>query len=308
MSKLSKLLQVTEEEKKKILQHYDLSEEDFDERVNMLKEWTNKCEHLPKEDVDNKFRIALLNCKMSLEKAKKSLEGYYRIRSRYSNEIFDKMTPKTKEYLESKKLVKTVVMPNLTPDLHRITIFKVSDPNGEACDAFLYELPVLMMAEIRLITDLFISNIIIIDFDGYSWKNVLKYTPTVQQKLVDILMSVNLRIHSIHFINQTNFMDYVMRLLKSLLPSKLVNKIHNHQSYDELKEHLSAENLPSNYGGKQKSIEVLHEEWCEQIEESDDLFQKLLSVKSTEKIELDQTQQDLFGCGAEGSFRKLTLD
>lgn len=50
------------------------------------------------------------------------------------------------------------------------------------------------------------------------------------------------------------------------------------------------------------------DDWCEQIEKSEDLFQKLLSAKSTAKIELDPAQQDLFGCGAEGSFRQLVLD
>lgn len=82
----------------------------------------------------------------------------------------------------------TVVLPRLTPDLCRITFFKMRDPEGEADDAYLYEIPVFMMAEMRIIHDMCLSNIIIIDFAGYSWKNLIKFTPTVNQKLVDVMV------------------------------------------------------------------------------------------------------------------------
>ncbi|CAG9770309.1 unnamed protein product [Ceutorhynchus assimilis] len=308
MSKLSKLLQVTPEEEKAILEHFKITEAEFEENVRILKEWIGQCEHLPKEDDENKFRIVLLNSKMSLEKAKQSMEGYYRVRTRYSNEFFDKLTPKDPEYIDAKKLVRTVVLPKLTPDLNRVTIFKMNDPNGEATDAYSYQIPVLMMAEIRIAHDLCLSNILIIDFKDYGWKNLVKYTPTVNQKLIDILNSINLRIHSIHFINLTNFVDHLMRLLKNLLPAKLLSKIHIHKSHDTLTEFIPKEFLPSDYKGTAKSLDEFYEEWCEEIEKQEEIFIKLLSIKSTEKIELDPMQSEMFGCGVEGSFKKLALD
>lgn len=50
------------------------------------------------------------------------------------------------------------------------------------------------------------------------------------------------------------------------------------------------------------------DEWCEQIENSKELFEKLLQLKYTAKLELDPYQQDMFGCGAEGSFKQLAID
>lgn len=41
---------------------------------------------------------------MSMEKAKQCVEGYYRIRTRYANEFFDKLIPNAKDYLQSKNL------------------------------------------------------------------------------------------------------------------------------------------------------------------------------------------------------------
>ncbi|KAL1502438.1 hypothetical protein ABEB36_007579 [Hypothenemus hampei] len=308
MSKLSKLLQVTEEEKNAILNHFSMTEEDFEENINILKEWIQQSNHLPKEDDDSKLRLVLLNSKMSLEKAKQCVEGYYRIRTQYSDEFFDKLVPSTESYTQGKRLVKTAIMPKLTPDLCRITIFKSTDPHGEADNAYIYHVPVIMMAEMRITKELCLSNVIIIDFDGYSWKNLMKYTPTVNEKLLDMMNSINLRIKSIHFINTSSILEPVMRILKTLLPAKLVNKIHIHKTYQTLTDFIPIECLPSNYGGKQKSIEELYDDWCEQIEESNELFEKLLNIKSTEKIELDPFHRDMFGCGVDGSFKKLALD
>ncbi|KAF7275968.1 hypothetical protein GWI33_011054, partial [Rhynchophorus ferrugineus] len=195
---------------------------------------------------------------MSLEKAKKSLEGYYRIRAVYSDEFFKCMMPKTERYEEAKKLVTTVVMPKLTNDLCRITIFKFDDPNGEATDPYIYQMIALMMAEIRISHDYFLSNKMIFDYSNCGWKNIVKFTPAVNQKLVDILLSINLRIESIHFVNTTAFIDQVMKILKNVLPAKIFGKIHTHKDFDSLHEEIAPEFLPSNYGGKQKSLEELY--------------------------------------------------
>lgn len=50
MSKLSKLVQVTDQEKKAILDHYKITEDEFNGNVNILKEWISQSEHLPKGD------------------------------------------------------------------------------------------------------------------------------------------------------------------------------------------------------------------------------------------------------------------
>lgn len=122
MPKLAKLLQVTEDEKEAMLKHYSLTEEMFEDNIRILKEWIRQSEHLPQEEGkflksysinvnialitdDNKFRMVLLNAKMSLEKAKQCIEGYYRVRSMYSNEFFGKLSPNAQEYQKSKKLV-----------------------------------------------------------------------------------------------------------------------------------------------------------------------------------------------------------
>ncbi|XP_030759611.1 uncharacterized protein LOC115885009 [Sitophilus oryzae] len=308
MSNLSQLLQVTDSEKQAILKHYNLAEEEFEENVKYLKDWLAQSSHLPQVSDDNILRLCLLNSKMSLEKAKHSLEAYFRMRAVYSDEYFASMLPNTDRYREAKKLVTTVIMPKLTPDLCRITIFKFEDPNGEATDAYIYQMIALMMAEIRISHDYFLSNKFIFDYSNCGWKNIIKFTPAVNQKLIDILLSINLRIDSIHFVNITNLIEQIMKILKGLLPTKIYNKIHTHKTFESLHEQMPPEFLPSDYGGTQKSLKDLYDEWCKHLEESEDLFKKLLSVKSTQKYETEKDKVEMFGLGVDGSFKKLCID
>ncbi|XP_060532801.1 uncharacterized protein LOC132705874 [Cylas formicarius] len=308
MSKLSKLLQVTDAEKRAVLEEFDTTDEQFEENVKLMREWLEKSEHLPKENNDNKLKVSLLNNKMSLEKAKQCLEGYYRVRTTYSEEFFDKLLPNTEIYKQAKPLTITVPLPKLTPDLCRITVFRFNDPQGNASDAFLYSIMALMMAEIRVAQDCFASNIILVDMTGFTWKNMVKYTPSIYNKLLNILHSINLRIKAIHIVNLSPLIDQLMRLFQALLPLKLQNRIQTHHNFDTLHQHIPKECLPVNYDGKLKSVEELYDEWCQQLEEMEDTFKKLLTAKATKKLELDESSQANLGLGVDGSFKKLAID
>lgn len=50
MSKLSSLLEVTKDEKRAVLGHYSLTEEQFEQNVKILRAWIKQSEHLPQEE------------------------------------------------------------------------------------------------------------------------------------------------------------------------------------------------------------------------------------------------------------------
>lgn len=60
---ISELLQVTHDEKMKILEHYNLTEEQMIENVKIIKDWLDKNAHLPKENGEFvvTFFIAAMN-------------------------------------------------------------------------------------------------------------------------------------------------------------------------------------------------------------------------------------------------------
>lgn len=50
----------------------------------------------------HKVKMSLLNSKMSLEKAKKCLEGYYKMRTLYAD-FFDRLLPESEYFTKGKK-------------------------------------------------------------------------------------------------------------------------------------------------------------------------------------------------------------
>ncbi|CAH1107945.1 unnamed protein product [Psylliodes chrysocephalus] len=305
-SQVKNLLMVSDAEKKAIFKHYNMSERDFEEIVEIVREWYLKT-RLPKEDtINEKIKVALFNCKMEIEKTKRCLEGYYRVRTIHTD-IFDRLVPNTTSYALAKSLSKIAVMPKLTPDLCRITIFRVDNPHESAPDGLIYEVLPLMSVEYRLFSgDYFYSNILIIDLTDFGLKNLMKYTPHVCNTLINCMIGVCIRFKNIHFVNLPHIFDKVIGLLKYFLPSEFHDKVRTHQNIESLHEYIPKEYLPSNYGGTQCSLEEIQDNWCKTFESKEEEFKKLLTAKCPDFLEDKIRQKENFGI--EGSFRKLTVD
>ncbi|XP_060526113.1 uncharacterized protein LOC132701877 [Cylas formicarius] len=309
MAGIERLLRVTDAERAAILKGFDVTDQEFQEKVTSLREWLRRSDHLPRENAERNLRVALLNSKLSLERAKQWIENYYRIKTLYADELYDNMVPASEKYREAKSYVVTVPLPKLTPDLCRITVFKLTDPEGRASDAQCYHLVGAMISEIRITTDFFASNILVIDLEQYCWKILLKFTPTINQKVTDIFKSVRYRIQEIHFVNLPPVTEKLMVFFKSIFPSKIAGWMYLHKDVDSLWERIPRENLPSDYGGAERSLSELYGDWCSQIEGPyAEFFEKLREAKSTKKYETGDSHQVAPGVALEGSFRKLEID
>lgn len=55
------------------------------------------------DTINEKIKVALFNCKMEIEKTKRCLEGYYRVRTIHTD-IFDRLVPNTTSYALAKSL------------------------------------------------------------------------------------------------------------------------------------------------------------------------------------------------------------
>nr|CAH7728416.1 unnamed protein product [Callosobruchus chinensis] len=304
----ARLLEFSADEKRAVLKEHDCTEEELEQLIDRIKEWIIKADLPVEENARNKYRTALLNCKLSLERTKECLRGYYQIRTIYSN-FFDMLVPNTKDYMLAKQLVKMAFLPKLSPDLSRIALVRIDDPQGQAPDGLFYELIPILNTELRISTeDYFLTNTIIIDLEGFGLKNVIKYTPTVNNILVHLMLSINLRLKGLHFLNAPPIMDKVMFLVKNFLPTKFFNKVHVHKNADTLYKFIPKECLPENYGGALRSLEQLHEDWCKASESQEEFFEKLLTVKCEGDLSHMKRQDNDCGFGTDGSFKKLAID
>nr|CAI5826737.1 unnamed protein product [Callosobruchus analis] len=200
-------------------------------------------------------------------------------------------------------------LPKLNTDLSRIALIRIDDPEGQAPDGLFYELIPILNVEMRLICeDYFLSNIILIDLEGFGLRNVMKYTPTVCNTLVHLMLSVNLRLRGLHFLNAPPSIDKVMFLVKTFLPEKFSRKVHVHKNADTLYQFVPKECLPENYGGSLDSLEQMHEDWCKANESQQEFFEKLLTVKCEGDLTHMKIQDNESGFGVDGSFKKLAID
>lgn len=286
------IFNISEDQMSGILKHYNMNEEDLQFSIQAFKDWIKQNDHFPQDltNDDERIIVCLLNAKMSLERAKKSLEGYFSVRTMYDTEFYDSLIPNTKLYEESKKYVQSYVMPNLLPNLNRLTVFKIIDINGEASDAFMYYIIPMMLAELRILGDRFLSNELLVDVEHNNMKNLIKYSPTVNNKLINIQNAINLRVKYIHVVNATHIFDKLMFMLKSLMPAKIIMKIVNHKSYEDLQKYIPKEHLPSDYGGTERSSEELQKLWCDELEKREECF-KYLKEHGKSKVALRKSDR-----------------
>ncbi|KAK9892802.1 hypothetical protein WA026_021994 [Henosepilachna vigintioctopunctata] len=307
MSQLSKLMQVTEDQKKMILKEHNMTEEDFQNSVEVLKTWLVQNENFSENAAhENMLKVALLNCKMSVEKAKRTYEGYLTVKTQYAD-FFEKLIP-NEEFKKIADLSINIIMPKLLPDLCRLHISKITDSFGEAADGLDYYIMPLMIAQLRILNDFFLSNEILIDMENISLKVLLKFTPSVNYKLVHLLSAVNLRVHHIHIINAPPIYDKIFFLLKSFLPAKFVDKVLNHASLEELHKHVPKDYLPSDYGGTEKSMKEMQELWSKELEANDSVLRDFRNLKVKSITQHSRQILDDMGMGVEGSFKTLTID
>ncbi|KAG5894733.1 hypothetical protein JTB14_006152 [Gonioctena quinquepunctata] len=304
MSRNSKVLQCSEHEKTAILKHYNITDTENEDIISRLKGWFLTTSIPPEYITKQRLQCFLLNSKMSIEKTKRAVIYYFRVRTEMPS-YFSRFLTSSEEYDEAKSLVKSFAMPKLTPDLCRITIFRMDDYQGKAVDGFMYSLPASMSAELRaMCDDFFLSNIIIVDLEKFELKHLMKFVPVIH-KIFSVIMAINWRIKHIHMIHSTTILDRVLPILRMVMP-KFIDKILVHDSHESLYEYIPEEYLPSDYGGSQPSIEDTQERWWEELRKHEEDFKFLINAKCEELLENTETFEDPFG--VDGSFRKLIID
>lgn len=60
MSQLSKLMQVTDEEKEKVLKEFNITQKEFEDNVEVLRKWISQNDNIPDEP-GNFFRFDINN-------------------------------------------------------------------------------------------------------------------------------------------------------------------------------------------------------------------------------------------------------
>ena len=162
-----------------------------------------------------------------------------------------------------------VPLPKITKDKYKVTIIRFPK-----CDANLYDSVQVIKAALMMFDASYIihdnkdgfveGEIFILDVEGYSFKQfldlaknvktLLLYTSFLQETAPVVLVSN-------HIVNTSSVFDSIMGMVKPILSKKVNELVHFNRYGSGLLEHIEREVLPEDYGGNEKCINDLYEDW-----------------------------------------------
>ncbi|KYM82716.1 Alpha-tocopherol transfer protein-like protein [Atta colombica] len=283
--------------------------------IRALREWLSKQPHLPNHIDDNKLERFLFNCKNSIERCKLILERYYTVRTSLP-EFFATRDPLSQDIRDSYNIIDFLILPSLTEEGYRVTIFRLRDTDVEKFSFQALVKRILMILDTRLMEEFCLSNIMIVDLEGFSMAHFTKFTPTqsiVRRAILAVQDSVPFRLSSIHFLHASSFVTSLINVFYPLLKEKLTQKFHIFNGgAEELYVYMNKDILPNEWGGKAGTFQELNDAWQKKIEKNRDWFlQDEKLSRTNEKARLLELKSSCLAMnieGIQGSFRKLNID
>lgn len=281
--------------------------------IRALREWLSKQPHLPNHIDDDKLERFLFNCKNSIERCKLILERYYTVRT-FLPEFFAARDPLSQDIHRCVNSIEYFVLPSLTEEGHRVSIIRLRETDPEKFSLQALTRRILMVLDIRLIEETCLSNVMIVDLEGYSMKHFAKVNPAqsiVRRAMLAAQDSMPFRLSGVYFLHAPSFATKVMDLFYPFLKKRLIEKFHIFNGGpEELYAYINKDILPNEWGGKAGTLQELNAAWQEKIEQYKDWFLRDEKLSRTnENARLLESKSCLMEFEAlQGSFRKLNID
>lgn len=275
--------------------------------MNIIKEWIGKQQHLPQNIDENKLENFLLKNKFHMEKTKQKIENYFTLRGLH-RELFATFDIDSEEIRRFRKCQVYVPMPLLTDKQERIMVYKLIDSDPALFSFTDLAIFLLAIVDISLKYDYAVGERLVHDWSGIEMGHFPKLDFSVLTKLNKLHQEAySSRILGLEYINCPPFIDNILGLLKPIFKAKLFNRITVHKSFDTLYENVPKKYLPVDFGGEQKSVEVIKEEWMEELKHQAVYLEESGKLVSDESKRIKKLNDGgLFG--VDGTFKKLNID
>ncbi|XP_015435212.1 PREDICTED: uncharacterized protein LOC107190840 [Dufourea novaeangliae] len=279
--------------------------------IEMLREWCEKQQHLPK--ISDMLLILFLHSNYySIEAAKNTAENFFTIRS-HVPEFFSNRDPLgSKDLRQAFNVVAATKLPHLSKQGYKILFGKLVDPDPSHYSFEDVTKYFFMMSDlVGLESGTCDGYIFIGDSSNVSLGHVGRISPMGMKKLVMYVQeAIPVRLKEIHFINTPAVMDVIMNMAKPFMKKELWSmvrdnlilylyssecsellflKIHLHSSLKSLKEFISPDLLPNEVGGKGESLSKIHKEQIQQLDDKREWF-----IEEEKLGRVDESQQIVF--------------
>ncbi|CAG9859313.1 unnamed protein product [Phyllotreta striolata] len=294
--------------REKLLESLGKTENEINEDVNIILEWFKTQKHLPEPLSRHAIARWLVLTKFSIERTKQLCDMYYTSRSLFRDvyDCCDIEQPEQKLCIE--KVFYYIPLPKQTRDFYRVDVVAFQDFEYENYNPYRMLAQVHMIYELAMHKDFEAGDIVIIDFKHIRKSYVLKTTPTSLKVLNIFLEKIwASRVKGIHFINVPTYAETLIKIARTILKKKLLNRLYVHSNIENLYEYLPREILPKDFGGDEKSLAELNELWKSELEKNSERLKHLQKLTVNNSLRTEPLINSDY-LGYYGNFKKLDVD
>ncbi|KAJ2937969.1 hypothetical protein O0L34_g14251 [Tuta absoluta] len=278
--------------------------------VDMLEDWIKKQEHFTKKNFDRRYlEVTIIICKGSVERAKERLDRACTMRTLMPH-VFDlhDLRPLFKTDLKD---IKQAILPKMTTKNERVYILRNTGTKFEPTLMKSYGLALLNMAEYLRRNDYGLTYYVVLDYQDV---NLVELASKISLNALNEIISCMLdccgfRIKAFYFISSSKLVELIVTVFKQVMSAKLGERIRVLKDRGELRDLIEKRILPAEYGGEEKSLDELHEDWLDVLT-SQEHINYLRDIHSARTDE-SRRRKDKFNeqyMGMPGSFRSISLD
>ncbi|XP_066909030.1 alpha-tocopherol transfer protein isoform X2 [Halyomorpha halys] len=259
-----------------------------EEQIKEFRDWLNKQEHLP--DVPDEYLARFLHsCYFNLEKAKKALDSYMKLKTK-APELFSNRN------LDGEQMQKNIencylgILPTTTSKGYSVIWGRLMTPDSSKFSTEEGLKAMYLTVDRLLLERKGCPGIIFVyDTDNFTIRHIFKTAiSTIRNYFEYIQEAVPMRHKTIHLINVGSITTYLMAAIRPFVYKEHLKKIHFHPSnnIDGLLEDIPKEQIPSDYGGCGPSLRKISDDNCNSIRSHSDWFKfdETLKMKDMKKF------------------------
>ncbi|XP_072934347.1 alpha-tocopherol transfer protein-like [Epargyreus clarus] len=282
---------------------------DMDRAIDILDLWIKKQRHFMKKEFPRSYlENMIMTNKGSIERAKNKLDKICTFRTIMPDFFGENLT---KNNFGNMDELLNVILPKQTDSNHRVYILKNIGKSFTSEQFSNYYKYIILICEYLLAYDCSDGLMIIMDYTDANLFEVVKALNLVEtRQIVSIITEgFGMRIKGIHLISTSKAVETLVTLLKQVLTTKLGERICVHKDISTVYQYIPKDIMPSEYGGKEKSLRKLRDEVMDKLTSNN--FVKYIEEMNQAKTDESCRQSDKFNeqyMGMPGSFRVLSVD
>ncbi|XP_047999575.1 uncharacterized protein LOC125236702 [Leguminivora glycinivorella] len=282
----------------------------MEQAISILEEWIQKQDHFVKKDFHRGYlERVIISTKGSIEKAKTRVDKLCTMRTNLPH-FFEKCNVK-RDFPKLHETYISVHMPKMTEDNNRIYIAKVT-AKSLTPDVFLeaYQHSVILSEYMKL-HDYSQGCHVIADFRDVNIMEMLSQMNIIEFRNVITLYleGYGFGVKGVYVLSTSKLIHTFLNMVKPFISAKIAERIRVLKDVESLQVYVPKRLLPEEYGGSQKSLLDIYDDWVEELSsEKHVTYTKEMRLARTNEAfrRKDKCQEDYMGMP--GTFKILSID